>query len=79
MEENKNLKLPENAHRKLEKGEVYKPLLPADKTFPEVTTIGQAAEKLLELGATAEQLRGNDGIIDTMLEFGVVFPNLTMR
>ena len=56
-----------------------KPELPSDKTFPEVTTIGQAAEKLLELGATAEQLRGNDGIIDTMLEFGVVFPNLSMR
>ena len=37
MEENKNLKLPENAHRKLEKGEEYKPLLAADKTFPEVT------------------------------------------
>ena len=37
MEEKKNLSLPENAHRPLEKGETYKPLLPADKKFPEVT------------------------------------------
>ena len=47
MEENKNLKLPENAHRKLEKGEVYKPLLPADKTFPEVTPYSVALGLLM--------------------------------
>ena len=33
----KNLNLPENAHRELRPGEKYEPLLPADKTFKEVT------------------------------------------
>ena len=47
MEENKNLKLPENAHRKLEKGEEYKPLLSADKTFPEVTPYSVAMGLLM--------------------------------
>lgn len=37
MEENKNLSLPENAHRELKAGEEYKPLLSSAKTFPEVT------------------------------------------
>ena len=37
MEDKKNLSLPENAHRPLEKGEKYNPILPADKKFPEVT------------------------------------------
>ena len=47
MEENKNLKLPENAHRKLEKGEEYKPLLAADKKFPEVTPYSVALGLLM--------------------------------
>ena len=37
MEDNKNCALPENAHRELKAGEEYKPLLPAEKSFPEVT------------------------------------------
>ena len=37
MEDNKNRALPENAHRELKAGEEYKPLLPAEKSFPEVT------------------------------------------
>ena len=37
MEENKNMSLPENAHRELKEGEVYKPLLPSDRSYPEVT------------------------------------------
>ena len=39
MEENKEQTngLPENAYRKLKKGEEYKPLMPADKTYREVT------------------------------------------
>lgn len=37
MSEKNNLSLPENAHRELKQGEQYKPLLSADKTFPEVT------------------------------------------
>ena len=36
MEKN-NISLPENAHRELKPGEQYKPLLGADKTYPEVT------------------------------------------
>lgn len=52
---------------------------PKDKVFPEVRTIGEAAETLLSLGATAGQLKGTNGIIDTMLEFGVVFPNLSLK
>ncbi len=31
------VKLPENAYRKLEKGEVYKPVIPAEKIVPEIT------------------------------------------
>lgn len=52
---------------------------PKDKVFPEVRTIGEAAETLLSLGATAGQLKGTNGIIDTMLELGVVFPNLSLK
>ncbi len=37
MDEKTNLSLPENAHRELKPGEVYQPLLKADKTYPEVT------------------------------------------
>ena len=37
MEDNKKCSLPENAHRELKAGEEYKPLLPAGKSFPEVT------------------------------------------
>lgn len=39
MEENKEQTngLPENAYRELKKGEEYKPLMPADKTYREVT------------------------------------------
>lgn len=39
MEENKKQTngLPENAYRELKKGEEYKPLMPADKTYREVT------------------------------------------
>ena len=39
MEENKEHTngLPENAYRELKKGEEYKPLMPADKTYREVT------------------------------------------
>ena len=37
MEDNKNCALPENSHRELKAGEEYKPLLPAEKSFPEVT------------------------------------------
>ena len=29
--------LPENAYRELKQGEEYKPVMPADRTFPEVT------------------------------------------
>lgn len=36
-ENNKNLSLPENSHRELKPGEVYQPILRADKTYPEVT------------------------------------------
>jgi putative OPT family oligopeptide transporter len=32
-----NVKLPENAYRKLNEGEVYTPVVPADKIVPEVT------------------------------------------
>ncbi|MBN2279658.1 MAG: oligopeptide transporter, OPT family [Candidatus Marinimicrobia bacterium] len=32
-----NIKLPENAYRKLNEGEVYQPVIPADKIVPEVT------------------------------------------
>ena len=35
--EKQNLHLPENAHRELKPGETYKPLLPANQTFKEVT------------------------------------------
>ena len=35
--EKQNLHLPENAHRELKSGETYKPLLPANQTFKEVT------------------------------------------
>ena len=34
----KKLELPENAYRELKEGEKYEPLLPANKTFPEVTS-----------------------------------------
>ena len=37
MEDKKNCALPENSHRELKAGEEYKPLLPAEKSFPEVT------------------------------------------
>jgi len=40
MEHNQEMKtkgLPDNAHRKLEPKEEYKPLVPADKPFPEAT------------------------------------------
>ena len=37
MEENKQTKLPENAHRELNAGEEYKPILSPDKNYPEVT------------------------------------------
>jgi len=37
MEENKKVKLPENAHRELKPGEEYQPLLSPDKNYPEVT------------------------------------------
>lgn len=37
MKENKNLSLPENAHRELKPGEVYKPLLSPDEKPLEVT------------------------------------------
>lgn len=33
----KNMSLPENSHRELKPGEVYQPLMRADKTYPEVT------------------------------------------
>lgn len=36
MEEEKITGLPENAHRELKEGEEYKPILPAEKVFPEV-------------------------------------------
>ncbi len=36
-EENKSTGLPENAYRELNEGEEYKPVMPADKKFPEVT------------------------------------------
>lgn len=32
-----NIKLPENAYRKLNEGEVYQPVIPAEKIVPEVT------------------------------------------
>lgn len=35
--EKQKLQLPENAHRELKSGESYKPLLPANQTFKEVT------------------------------------------
>ncbi len=35
--ENKPQGLPENAYRKLKKGEEYKPLLSPDKNYPEIT------------------------------------------
>ena len=40
MQENDSLEknLPENAYRELTPGEVYKPVMSANKTFPEVTT-----------------------------------------
>jgi putative OPT family oligopeptide transporter len=38
MEEEKITGLPENASRELQEGEEYKPLLPANKNFPEVNT-----------------------------------------
>lgn len=37
MEEKKNLSLPENAHRPLKKGEVYRPLIGPESKVPEVT------------------------------------------
>ena len=37
MSEKTNFSLPENAHRELKPGEQYKPLLGADKNYPEVT------------------------------------------
>ena len=37
MEENKQTKLLENAHRELKAGEEYKPILSPDKNYPEVT------------------------------------------
>ncbi len=36
MNEKQNMELPENAFRELKKGEEYKPVMPADKVFPEV-------------------------------------------
>ena len=40
MQENESLEknLPENAYRELNEGEVYEPVMSANKTFPEVTT-----------------------------------------
>ena len=36
MNEKQNMELPENAFRELKEGEEYKPVMPADKVFPEV-------------------------------------------
>jgi putative OPT family oligopeptide transporter len=37
MSEEKKMDLPENAYRELKEGEVYKPVMPAEGKFPEVT------------------------------------------
>lgn len=37
MEQEKQTRLPENAHRELNPGEEYRPILSPDKTYPEVT------------------------------------------
>ena len=37
MNEKQNMELPENAFRELKEGEEYKPVMPTDKVFPEVT------------------------------------------
>ena len=50
-----------------------------DNVYPNVKTIGDATEQLLALGATASQLKGIDGLLDTMAAMGVVFPNLSLK
>lgn len=50
-----------------------------DNVYPNVKTIGDATEQLLALGATASQLKGMDGLLDTMAAMGVVFPNLSLK
>ena len=47
MKENKNLSLPENAHRELKPGEVYKPLLSPDEKPLEVTPYSVAMGLLM--------------------------------
>ena len=51
--DNENMSLPENAQRELAPGEVYKPILSADKKYKEVTvwsvTIGLLMTILLKM------------------------------
>ena len=58
MEEKKNLSLPENAHRKLNPGEVYEPILKPDQTCPEVTpySVGMGLLMVIIFSAAAAYL-----------------------
>ena len=47
MEEKKNMQLPENAHRELKPGEVYRPLLDPNKKYSEVTPYSVAVGVLM--------------------------------
>lgn len=54
---------------------------PADdsKTYPNVETIGEATEILLDLGAKADELTTPESVISTMLKMKVSFPNLNLN
>ena len=60
MEEkkNRNLSLPENAHRVLKEGETYEPILKADQTHPEVTpySVGMGLLMVIIFSAAAAYL-----------------------
>ena len=47
MEEQKNLSLPENAHRELKAGETYRPLLDPARKYAEVTPYSVAVGVLM--------------------------------
>lgn len=48
------------------------------KTYENVTTLGEATEALLELGAKADELNGQDAVISAMVRYKVSFPNLKL-
>lgn len=53
--------------------------IPQNKTFEGVKTLGDATEVLLQLGASADELNGEDAILSCAIKNKVAFPNLSLK